>query len=124
MSPITDTKLEKLASITHATNKAYCETIGDNSQPNWSDEIEDKKASAIDGVRALVTNPALTCEELHENWMKFKAAQGYIYGKTKDDEAKTHPCMVPYSDLDVHKKFKDTLFHAVVTAYLKQREQV
>ncbi len=45
-------------------------------------------------------------ENVHENWAKGRVADGWIYGEKRDDEKKTTPCLVPYSQLsDEEKKF-------------------
>ena len=35
----------------------------------------------------------------HEGWRTAKTADGYVYGPTVDNTAKTHPLLVPYADL-------------------------
>jgi RyR domain. len=57
----------------------------------------------------------MTSENLHQNWLDQKKKDGWVYGKTKDAEKKTHPCMVPYSDLPKEQQVKDHLFHAIVS---------
>lgn len=42
---------EQIARIAHETNRAYCESIGDNSQPPWQDAPDWQKLSAINGVK-------------------------------------------------------------------------
>lgn len=48
--------------------------------------------------------------------MKEKEADGWKYGKVKDAEKKEHPCCVPYYDLPVKQRVKDSLFTGVVRA--------
>ena len=33
-------KVEQIAQVAHELNKAYCESLGDNSQPSWEDAPE------------------------------------------------------------------------------------
>jgi hypothetical protein len=101
-----------IAAACHQQNKAWCEANGDLSQKDWSETPVDIQASAVDGVtKALAGHgPA----ELHESWAAFKRADGWVYGPTKDAEAKTHPCLVPYADLPEIQKRKDSLFIAMV----------
>jgi hypothetical protein len=54
----------------------------------------------------------------HANWMEHKTAEGWVFGEVKDAEKKTHPCMVPYNDLDETQQVKDLV---VVEAYLAMR---
>ena len=108
--------IEAIASIAHATNKAYCETIRDFSQPNWSVAPKWQKDSAIDGVRHTLENPESTPEDSHKTRLKLKESEGWVYGPVKDAKAKTHHCMVPYSKLPEEQRIKDALFQAVVRA--------
>lgn len=45
-------------------------------------------------------------ENVHENWSVGRIADGWTYGQTRDDDKKTTPCLVPYSELsDSEKEF-------------------
>lgn len=46
---------------------------------------------------------------VHENWAQARIAQGWRYGQTRDDDAKTHPCLVPYSRLSNSEKKYDRI---------------
>lgn len=41
-------KVQEVARVVHELNKAYCESIGDNSQPDWDNAPEWQKSSAAD----------------------------------------------------------------------------
>lgn len=110
---------EGIAEICHQVNKAYCESIGDNSQPDWTDAPNWQKESAIEGVKAHV-NGNITPEQSHESWMNHKVAEGWVYGEVKDPQAKTHPCIVPYDQLPIEQKTKDYLFKAVCDACIRR----
>ena len=49
-------------------------------------------------------------ENVHEVWAKNRMDQGWTLGEKRDDEKKTHPCLVPYSELpEVEKDYdRDT----------------
>lgn len=38
-------------------------------------------------------------EQVHDVWSAGRIAEGWIYGEERNDKNKTHPCLVPYSDL-------------------------
>ena len=38
-------------------------------------------------------------ENVHEMWALGRINDGWRYGEKRDDAAKTHPCLVPYSQL-------------------------
>jgi hypothetical protein len=61
-----------------------------------------------------MSNPDATPENSHEEWLKVKAFDGWVYGETKDPEKKIHPCMKPYRELPRDQRVKDYLFRAVV----------
>ena len=52
-------------------------------------------------------------EELHGGWMQSYYTMGWVYGKTYDREAKTHPDLVPYADLNQLERDKDAVFVAL-----------
>lgn len=104
----------EIAMICHGVNKAYCESIGDNSQPDWGNAPDWQRKSAINGVNNFLSAGGVTPEESHESWLREKEDDGWVHGEVKDPEKKTHPCMVPYGDLPKEQKTKDALFTAVV----------
>lgn len=46
-------------------------------------------------------------ENVHENWSVGRIADGWTYGETRDDDKKTTPCLVPYSELSDSEKEYD-----------------
>lgn len=45
-------------------------------------------------------------KNVHEVWAETRISQGWTYGEQRDDELKTHPCLVPYEDLpEVEKDY-------------------
>lgn len=103
----------EIAQLAHEVNRAYCEAIGDKSQPAWADAPQWQKDSAINGVRAHLASD-LTPEQSHEAWMAEKRAAGWRYGVVKDPVEKTHPCFCEYSRLPLEQRVKDYLFRGVV----------
>ena len=110
--------VEQIARLCHEVNRAYCQSIGDDSQPAWEAAPNWQRESAINGVRFHLEND-VTPEQSHENWMREKAAAGWTYGPVKDPEKKQHPCMVPYAELPLEQRTKDYLFKAVVDTVKK-----
>jgi hypothetical protein len=107
-------KLEDIAQVAHEINKAFCESIGDNSQPSWENAPEWQKSSAINGVQFHLDNPEASPSASHESWLKQKEEEGWKYGKVKDAYKKEHPCFVPYEQLPVEQRSKDYLFKQVI----------
>lgn len=46
-------------------------------------------------------------EHVHEVWAAGRIAEGWTYGPSRDDAGKTHPCLVPYSQLPEFEKDYD-----------------
>ena len=107
------TKLENIAKVCHEVNRAYCVSIGDNSQVSWDEAEQWQKDSAMNGVKFHLEND-VTPEQSHENWMAEKLADGWAFGTVKDPSRKLHPCIVPYNELPLEQRVKDYLFKAVV----------
>lgn len=105
-----DRLVEAIAVACHQQNRAWCLSIGDDSQPLWLDAPKWQTDSAIDGVRKALKNPSPSAS--HESWLAHKTAAGWVYGEKKDPDASppTHPCMVPYDQLPPEQKRKDHLF--------------
>lgn len=108
--------VEQAAKICHQTNKAYCEVLGDTSQPEWENAPDWQVKSAIEGVtfHLKYAPHAITPEISHQSWMAQKEADGWEYGEEKDEEKKTHPCMVPFNQLPLEQRTKDYLFKGTV----------
>lgn len=106
--------VEQVAQVAHEVNKAYCEALGDSSQPSWEDAPDWQKTSAINGVKFHIANPDATPAASHESWLKQKTDEGWTYGPVKDPEKKEHPCFVPFDQLPVEQKAKDFLFRQVI----------
>lgn len=107
-------RIEEIARVAHAVNRAYCQALGDESQPAWVLAPQWQKDSAINGVRFHLANPGASPRDGHENWLAQKAAEGWSYGPVKDVATKQHPCFVPYDELPVEQRAKDAIFRAVV----------
>ena len=46
-------------------------------------------------------------KNVHEVWADTRIKQGWKYGEKRNDELKTHPCLVPYEDLPEEEKEYD-----------------
>jgi hypothetical protein len=111
-----DKNIEAIARVCHETNRAYCRTLGDESQLPWEEAPQWQKDSAIDGVKYHLLNPHSKPSDSHDNWTKQKIADGWVYGEVKDPEAKTHPCLKDFTNLPLEQQKKDHLFLGIVRA--------
>jgi hypothetical protein len=107
---------EQIARVAHEVNRAYCESLGDHSQPSWDDAPDWQRKSAVNGVHFHFQNPQASPSASHDNWLAEKLADGWKAGPLKDPTKKEHPCCVPYDQLPQEQRSKDFLFRAVVHA--------
>ena len=109
---------EKVAQICHEVNRAYCQALGDFSQPTWEDAPEWQRKSAINGVSFHVMNPTAGADASHISWLAEKVKDGWVYGDVKNPEKKEHPCMVPFELLPKEQQAKDFIFRQIVHSIL------
>lgn len=113
---------DQIAEIAHEANRAYCQTIGDLSQPTWAAAPEWQRKSAVNGVIFHVTEhlagrvPPPSAS--HNSWLAEKKAEGWSYGPVKDPDAKQHPCFLPFDQLPIEQRLKDFLFGHIVAAFI------
>ena len=43
-------------------------------------------------------------KNVHEVWAETRISQGWTYGKQRNDELRTHPCLIPYENLPESEK--------------------
>ena len=77
-------------------------TIGDY-QPHPAD------LSDIRLDNSLTELSEVLAENVHEVWSAHRIAEGWRYGEKRDDKAKLHPGLVPYSELSEAEKEYDRL---------------
>lgn len=106
---------EQIARVCHEVNRAYCESLGDISQPSWEEAPQWQRESARMGVD-LHTMGDFGPEASHISWMRQKVDDGWTYGAFKDPENKKHPCIMPFAELPREQQAKDFIFRAVVHA--------
>jgi hypothetical protein len=109
-------KIDKIAEICHNVNKAFCESNNDFSQVSWQEAPNWVKEPTINGVKHMLDSD-VTPEMSHEEWVRVKVEDGWVYGEEKNGELKTHPCILPYHELPQVQKTKDLLFKAVVDSF-------
>lgn len=111
---VADLWLVRIAQTCHEANRAICIAMNDFSQKPWADADKWQKLSAIQGVQFTINNPDSVPKDQHDAWMSEKLAEGWVYGRVKDPEKKTHPCLVSYESLPKAQQIKDHVFQAIV----------
>ncbi len=114
-----------IAKVCHEANRAFCKTLGDNSQPSWDEASDWHRSSAIGGASyhlcELEAGRDPSPSDSHDNWLAVKEMEGWVYGEEKDPVAKTHPCFLPYSELPASQKQKDYIFGAIVKSFFDSK---
>lgn len=108
-------RIDHIARVCHEVNRAYCQALGDDSQPTWEDAPGWQRESARMGVDLHLSGD-FGPEASHVSWMKQKLEDGWTYGPVKAPDLKQHPCIVPFADLPREQQAKDFIFRAVVHA--------
>ncbi len=114
--PTPENEIVRIARCCHEANRAYCQALGDLSQPNWDAAPDWQRQSAIDGVAFHVMHPDAGPEASHRAWMDSKIEAGWVWGPVKDAEKKTHPCITEFALLPREQQAKDYIFRAIVHA--------
>ena len=54
-------------------------------------------------------------KNVHEVWSASRIKEGWVYGKERNDELKTTPCLVPYEELpEIEKEYdRKTAFETI-----------
>ena len=65
----------------------------------------DTKDVMLSGNLGLLVEPM--AKNVHEVWASSRISQGWTYGEQRNDEMKTHPCLVPYEELPEEEKEYD-----------------
>ena len=107
--------LDYIAKVCHEANRAYCEALGDFSQPSWEAAPDWQRESARMGVDLHLSGD-FGPEASHVAWMKHKLQEGWTYGPEKRPELKQHHCLVPFDQLPREQQAKDYIFRAIVHA--------
>lgn len=99
-------KADFCAHISHAMWVGYQMGAG-QAYNEWPTREQLRSQEA--GFRAFEANPRMTAEQNHEAWMAYRLAHGWRYGPVKDEDAKTHPDLVPFGDLPRVEQRKDEM---------------
>ena len=107
--------LEDLLIVLYEANRTYAAILEEYHDLPWIETTHECHESLTKGVTAVLTGS--TPEQLHNQWWAEKIMQGWSYGPVKSTSKKTHPYARPWWDLTLPQQLKDTLFHAIVTAF-------
>lgn len=63
--------------------------------------------SDVELPKELETLVKQMSKNVHEVWAETRIKQGWTYGLERNDELKTHPCLIPYEELPEEEKEYD-----------------
>ena len=110
--------IAQIARVCYEANRAYCASMGDDSQPAWNEAQEWQRASALDGVtvhlRALAKGDPPIADR--DTWLVDKP-DGECHSPEKDATFKGHAYRIPYASLPFETRFKDHLFEVIASAF-------
>lgn len=110
--------VERVAEACHNALREISITMGQDAPPVWEDAEAWMHETTKGVLMDLMANPTMTPRQIHDTWCLQKMADGWVYGPVKDQEKKTHPCLVPYMQLPLGERFKDVMFRMVATTHL------
>jgi hypothetical protein len=76
---------------------------------------DEERSRRIDAMK-LCAEVSLSDEERHESWCKMHTDMGWVHGPTFDPKAKTHPNLLPWSQLPPSVKVKAKIFDIIAKA--------
>ena len=116
---VTPQKLALIAKACYEANAAQRTAIGEDVPCSYKESPDWVKDSIKDGIMFHLANPDANDEDSHENWRAAREAAGWVYGEVKDEEKKTHPCLVDFADLPEEQQAKDRIFRETVWNHMK-----
>lgn len=108
--------LEPIAQVVHDAIRAWSAVHGQHTIPRWADAPDWMQASTLRSVAFVLDNPDASAGDQHRQWMAQRLADGWVFGEVRDEDAKTHPMLIPFEDLPDFEIKKDLLVAAIVKA--------
>lgn len=105
-----------IAKVCHQANQAFRSVLGQDPGPDWTQCSDEQQHTTMVGVEAMLSDERISPADLHQSWLDDMTQKGWVFGKVKDSQAKTHPCMVTYDELPPYERYKDKLFANIVKA--------
>jgi len=112
-----------IAILAYAITAAYTVSIGAEPQAPWDEAPDEKKDSVLKDVEFLIANPEAGFDALHNQWLAQKQSDGWVYGEEVNEEAKTHPNILPFNELSQELQTRDQVFYGTVKAALSLPEE-
>lgn len=110
--------IEQIAKTCHAVHLAYCSEMLFHTQPKWDELQNEHRETIIDSVQKIVNGTIKSKEDSHNNFIKNKKKNGWIYGETYSLIDKINPRLIGFDDLSLEQRIKEALFFECVTSFI------
>jgi len=109
------TRLERRAEFIYEAARLQAIAVDAPVIPEiWGDRDEPFREQFLEVIeRQMGPMRSDSPEELHGGWVQAYIDMGWIYGPERSTTGKTHPDMVPFSQLEQREQDKDAVFIAL-----------
>lgn len=113
--PEADTLLERQTMFVYEVARLQAAAVNAPIVPErWSVRDEVFRLQMMDNVFFMTgPNRFTDPEAAHDSWWDAYKEMGWTYGPVRDAKAKTHPDMVPFSELGWEERIKDAVYIAL-----------
>jgi len=112
-----ENKLIQVGKICHEVHRAYCKEINSKTQPEWVNITNQHKEVILNSVKQILDGKINSPDESHNNFIKVKEEQGWVYSEKYSIENKTNPRLVPFENLSSKDRMKEILFFTIVSSF-------
>lgn len=81
------------------------------------------RAQLLDAVDKIRYGDIDSAERLHENWLKDREADGWVYGERLDRVTKTSPLLKPWDELTNNERIKSVASYQIA-AWLAASDEI
>ena len=111
-----NTNITAFAQVAHQQNQAYKAAIGQPLEGSWSQMDSTGQQFVLDKVRYYLMNSHAVVSSLHDDWAYSQFNNGWAFGESLDEEKRTHPLLVLFSELPLTRQIEDLMFMQTVYA--------
>lgn len=119
MAKLNEQAIERIAQVMHEAMRAWQAANGQEPAPPWSRAPRWMREASREAVVWRIDHPKAPSSAQHDQWLAQKKKAGWRYGKTKNGSKKTHPMLVPYSELPEVERRKDAMVGALIDSLAK-----
>ena len=109
--------VEQIAKTAHAIHRAYCIEMNIPTQPKWDEVENDHKDVMFNSIRHILHGEIDSVQMSHDNFIKGKIENGWVYGEKYSLENKTNPRLVEFNKLTLEQRIKESLFFECVCSF-------